>query len=139
MKKDTTKEVDMDSLTDKQACRIARAHLKPKIEALTSVIRAEDFPNVEKLPERAIMHGPGSQCIIPDCEYVASSLKDAARHFRSTPHDLVAFYGPIDDRVYESITSWPLKIKEWRIASVEEHIVLGTDFYFTPTHLLYVF
>jgi hypothetical protein len=126
-------------LTDKQACRIARAYLKPKLEALTEPIRAEDFPEVEKLPERAFLYTPETPCILPECEYIATSLKDAAKHFRLTQHDLVAFYGPVDTRVSEGITSWPIKMKEWKIASVGDHSVLGTDFFFTLPHLMFVF
>jgi hypothetical protein len=125
-------------LTDKQACRIARAYLRPKLEEITSVLRAEDFPDVDKLPERAVLITPGAPCIMPECTFVPSTLKEAAKHYRSTPHDLAAFYGDntMDERVAIGITSWPLKMKEWKIASVEDQSILGTDFYFTLSHLM---
>jgi hypothetical protein len=44
---------------------MARAYFRPKFDELTTVLRAEDFPHVEKLPERADLITLDAPCIMP--------------------------------------------------------------------------
>jgi hypothetical protein len=96
----------------------ARANLGPKLEENTSVLRAEDFPDVGKLPERAVLITPGAPCIMSECTFMPSTLKKAANH--SPVNDLAAFYVDtiMDERVAIGITTWLLKggrLQVWKI------------------------
>lgn len=131
------KTVSLDSLTDKQACRVARVPVKDKLSEFERPLDAAAFSCRARVPERAVVVPP-SGCFLPNCSFTGSSLKEYSNHFRSTTHDLEALIEPLDKRVLDAITSWPLRIKEWKIASIEEGDIMGTDFFFAPAAFVYV-